>query len=234
MASYTRLPKSIPQSLRYKPKEEPSDLVKARTHDRKADKLRDDDDAPPHLQYLERWKALEHSVAKIKEMANKELAFKLAKEDLGPHELLGHLIASLPRARQERIFSDKRLGKLNVALSKRNPAGVIRDNEMLQDLGITHREFISAQRDMRFQMGLQAYKSGAALGLYFTILRAGCDPKVKKKLNYVRDKELLDLANEVLRDVTKHIVDEMQVQHDKFFEHGDRKQKWAPPRGKKV
>src|SRR5690606_36909248 len=59
MASYTRPPKSYPQSLRYKAKEEPSPLVKARTHDRKADKIKDDDEGRLHLEYLERYKALE-------------------------------------------------------------------------------------------------------------------------------------------------------------------------------
>jgi hypothetical protein len=235
MASYTRLPKTYPKSLKYVPKEEPGPLVKARTHERKAEKMRDDDDVAPHLEYLERWKALEQAIEKIKQGAKKEWAFKLAKDDMGPHELLGHLIASLPKARTDRIFKDERISELNLLLAKRQPRRLIDDNELLGDLGITfNKTFLTAKKDLKFGLGLQAYKAGQALGLYLLVVRAACDPKVRKDKNLVSDGAVLEVANGLLRDVTTHVVEEMQVQHDEFFRVGDRKEKWAPPHGRKV
>lgn len=234
MASYTRLPRSVPQSLRYKPKEEPSPLVKARTHERKAEKIRDDDEGRLHLEYLERFKALEHAVEKIKEGAKKEWAFRLAKEDMGPHELIGHLISSLPRPRQDRIYQDERIAQLNAVLAKRNPAKLIGDNELLQDLGITFQTFTTAKRDLKFQLGIQSYKSGQALGVFLVVVRAACDPKVKKTLNLVRDEESLTLAAGILRDVTTHVIQQMQLDHDEFYGVGDRQERWAPKGARKV
>lgn len=234
MASYTRLPKSYPQSLRYKPKEEPSPLVKARTHERKAEKIKDDEAGLPHAQYLERYRALEQAILKIKDGAKKEWAFRLAKDDMGPHELLGHLIASLPKARQDRIYADERIAQLNAVLAKRNPPKLIGDNELLQDLGITFQTFTTAKRDLKFQLGLQGYKSGQALGVFLVVVRAACDPKVKKTLNLVRDDESLALANGILRDVTTHVIEQMQLDHDEFYGVGDRKERWAPKGARKV
>jgi hypothetical protein len=234
MASYTRLPKSYPKSLKYAPKEEPSPLVKAKTHERKADELRDDDDAAPHLEYLERWLALEQAMEKAKELAKKEWAFRLAKEQLGPHEVLGHIIATLPKARTDRIFKDERISELNLLLAKRQPARIIGDNEMLQDEDVTFQKFLTAKKDLKFQLGLQAYKSGQAIGLYLLVVRAACDPKVKKVKNLVKDEDVLKVANGLLRDVTTHIVEEMQVQHDEFYKVGDRKERWAPKHGRKA
>lgn len=234
MASYTRLPKSYPQSLRYKAKEEPSPLVKARTHDRKADKIKDDDEGRLHLEYLERYKALEQAIEKIKAGAKKEWAFKLAKDDMGPHELLGHLISSLTKARQDMLYKDERIAELNAVLAKRNPPKLIGDNQMLQDLGITFQTFTTAKRDLKFQLGLQGYKSGQALGVFLVIVRAACDPKVKKTLNLVRDEESLTLATGILRDVATHVIEQMQIDHDEFYGVGERKERWAPKGAKKV
>lgn len=234
MASYTRLPRSVPESLRYKPKEPPSPLVKARTHERKAEKIRDDEEGRLHFEYLERFKALEHAVEPIKESARKEWASKLGKDDMGPHELLGHLIASLPKARQDRIYRDERIGALNAVLAKRNPAKLIGDNELLQDLGITFQTFTNAKRDLKFQLGIQGYKSGQALGVFLVVVRAACDPKVKKTLNLVRDEESLKLATGILRDVTTHVIEQMQLDHDSFYAVGKRKETWAPKGARKV
>src|SRR5688572_26893121 len=94
-----KLPQTTPESLKLK-KPEPSVLVKARTHESKAEKLRkqedeatresldplvrngkkDDDrpDAPkPHLEFLERWKVLEAALGPISEKAKKEYQAKL-------------------------------------------------------------------------------------------------------------------------------------------------------------
>jgi hypothetical protein len=234
MASYTRLPKSYPKSLRYTPKEEPSPLVKAKTHERKADEMRDDDTVAPHLEYLERWRALEQAMAKIEDKTRQELAFRLAKQDLGPHEILGHLIATLPKARTDRIWKDERISELNLLLAKRQPARLIGDNEMLQDLDVTFNKFLAAKKDLKFQLGLQAYKSGQALGLYLLVVRACCDPKVRKNKNLVKDEAVLEVACGLLRDVTTHVVEELQVQHDEFYKVGDRKERWAPKHGRKV
>lgn len=228
MTSYTRLPRTVPKSLRYAPKEEPSPLVKARTHERKAEKERDAEEGKLHLEYLERWRALEHAVGQIKDKAQKEWAYRLAEENMGPHELLGHLIASLPRARQDRIYADPRIADLNVVLQKRNPARLLGGNELLQDLGVNLAAFTAARRDLKFQLGLQGYKSAQALALYLFVIRAACDPKVKKELSLVRDEESLTLAAGVLRDVTTHILEQLQIEHDDFYGVGDRKQRWAP------
>ena len=234
MASYTRLPKSYPQSLKYAPKEPPSPLVKARTHDGKADALKKDDDAAPHLEFLERWSALEQAIEKAKDLAKKEWAFRLAKEDMGPHEIIGHVIATLPKPRTDRIFKDERIGELNLLLAKRQPARIIGDNEMLQDLDITFQKFVAAKKDLKFQLGLQAYKSGQAIALYLMVVRAACDPKVRKVKSLVKDLPVLEAANGLLRDVTTHIIEELQVKHDEFFKVGDRRESWAPKHGRKV
>jgi len=234
MASYTRLPKSYPQSLKYAPKAPPTPLVKARTHDGRADELKGDENAAPHLQFLERWLALEQMIEKSKELAKKEWAFRLAKEDMGPHEILGHVLASLPKARTDRIFKDERISELNLLLAKRQPARIIGDNEMLQDLDITFQKFLAAKKDLKFQLGLQVYKSAQAVALYLMVVRAAVDPKVRKVKSLVKDEPVIEAANGLLRDVTTHIIEELQVKHDQFFEVGERKQQWAPKHGKKV
>jgi hypothetical protein len=234
MASYTRLPKSYPQSLRFKPKEEPSPLVKARTHERKAEKIRDDDEGKLHLEFLERFKALEHAVDKIKEKAKKEYAIFLAQEDMGPHELIGHLIATLPKPRQVLLYKDERIADLNAVLAKRNPPRLIGENEMLKDLGVTFQTFTHAKRDLKFGLGLQGYRSGQALGVYLLVVRAACDPKVKKALSLVRDEETLVAANGILRDVATHVIHQMQLDHDEFYAVGQRKELGAPRHGRKI
>ena len=50
----TKLPHTVAESLRFKP-HEPSPLVKARTHEKKAEVLRDDDDASPLLLWIGDW-----------------------------------------------------------------------------------------------------------------------------------------------------------------------------------
>src|SRR5207248_6651489 len=79
-------------------------------------------------------------------------------------------------------------------------------------------------RDFKFQLGIQTYKSAQALAVYLTIVRAAADPKVRKNKNFVTDVDVLSLAGEILRDVTTHIIEEMQNAHDSFFAVGDRKQ----------
>jgi hypothetical protein len=228
-----KLPRTVPESLKIvKPDVGP--LVKARTHERKAEALRDegrraatkpeDHDAPrPHLEFLERWKALEHTVTPIADRARHEWKNKLAS-DPREHEVIGHLIASLPRPRLDSLFKHPNISALNVALGHRDLRKVIEDNELLQDLAIDWLTFLDAKRDLKFQLGIQTYKSAQALALYLTVVRAACDPKVKKTKNFVTDAEVLTLAGDLLRDVTTHIIEEMQAAHDSFFAVGDRKQ----------
>ena len=219
----TKLPHTVAESLRFKP-HEPSPLVKARTHEKKAEVLREDDDASPHLEYLERWRALEHAVATVEKSARHEYAGRLGVDDMKAHEVVGHLIASLPRPRLDSIFKDPRIAELNVALGHRDLHRLIEQNELLQDLGIAFRNFVDAKRDLKFQLGLQTYKSALALSLYLTVLRAGCDPKVKKQISLVKDAEILTLGSGILRDVTTHVIEHMQLAHNEFFTVGDRKQ----------
>jgi hypothetical protein len=238
MKFQSKLPRTFPESLKLKPKD-PGTLVKARTHERKAEELRDQardaareqekdaDEAPegprPHLEFLERWKALEHTVTPIAGRARHEWLGKLGTEPK-PHQVIGHLIASLPRPRLDSLFSDPRIATLNVALHKRRIQKIVESNELLQDLGITWKTFVEAKRDLKFQLGLQSYKSAQALACYLSVIRAACDPKVRKTHNLVTDGEVLQLAGDVLRDVTTHIIEEMQNAHDTFFSVGDRQQ----------
>ncbi len=246
-----KLPQSVAESLKLR-KPEPSVLVKARTHESKAEKLRQQDDeasreqlgpqkkqqqfvqgqkrdrsddqveAPkPHLEFLERWKVLEAVLGPISEKAKKEYAAKLG-EDPKPHQVLGHLLASLPRPRLDALMKDPRLPLLNVAFGHRPLQKIVADNELLQDLGVTWLTFVDAKRDLKFQLGIQSYKSAQAIALYLTVVRAAVDPKVRKTANFVTDVEVLDLAKDLLREVTTHVIDELQNAHDSFFAVGDR------------
>lgn len=238
----SKLPKTLPESFKYK-KPEPSPLVKAQVHHKKADKLRkadrearkeegEVDPTKPHLQFLERMKAMVAAMAPREELARKEFRGKLGKEDIGPHEIFGHVIATLPEARLKAILSMKEIGKLNALVLRpaRAIQKVIDDNEALQDLGISFRDFTAKRRDLKFGLGLQGYKSSQALGLYFVIIWKAADPKVRKGKNLVQDVEVLDLANQILREVATHIVEDMQVNKDKFLEVGNRR-KIAEARG---
>lgn len=241
-----KLPHTVPESLRIK-KPDPGPLVKARTHERKAEALRterktadlalakaeadkrkkgappiEDEGPRPHLEYLERWQALEHTVTPIEARARHEWHNRFGSEPR-EFEIIGHLIASLPRPRMDALFKDPHIAQLNVVFGHRDLKGVIDDNELLQDLGIDFPTFVSAKRDLKFQLGIQTYKSAQALALYLTVVRAAADPKVMKKKNFVTDREVLDGAGAILRDVTTHIIEEMQGAHDSFFAVGDRK-----------
>lgn len=241
-----KLPQTVPESLKLK-KPEPSVLVKARTHESKAEKLRHqdeeahreslapvkkgprgqvpDDDRPeapkPHLEFLERWKVLEAAIGPITEKAKKEYAAKLG-EDPKPHQVLGHMLAQLPRPRLDALMRDERLPALNVVFGHRPLQKVIADNELLQDLGVTWLVFVDAKRDLKFQLGIQSYKSAQAIALYLTVVRAAVEPKVRKTANFVTDVEVLDLAKGLLREVTTHVIAELQGAHDSFFAVGDR------------
>jgi hypothetical protein len=223
-----KLPKTVPDSLKIvKPDVGP--LVKARTHEKKAEALRDEgrkaeegEGPKPHLEFLERWKALEHTVTPIADRAKHEWTNRLGTEPR-EHEVIGHLIASLPRPRLDALFKHPQISALNVVLGHRDLRKVIEDNEILQDLGIDWQTFLDAKRDLKFQLGIQTYKSAQALSVYLTIIRASCDPKVKKTRNFVTDTEVLGPAGEILRDITTHIIEEMQNAHDSFFAVGDRR-----------
>ena len=220
---HSKLPHTVPKSLQLKP-HDPGPLVKARTHDRKAERLRQDDDAKANLEYLERWRALEHAVTTVEKKAQHEFAGLLGVDEVRPHEVVGHLIASLPRPRMDAIFRDPRIADLNVALGHRDLRNLIDHNELLQDIGIDWKTFLDAKRDLKFQLGIQTYRSAQAIAVYLTVIRAAADPKVKKRIALVRDEEVLALASGILRDVTTHVIDQMQEKHDVFFTVGDRKQ----------
>ncbi len=241
-----KLPQTVADSLKLK-KPEPSVLVKARTHESKAEKLREQEEtanreplgpakkqiglpkksdekpeAPrPHLEFLERWKVLEAALGPISEKANKEYKAKLGEEPK-PHQVLGHMLASLPRPRLDALMRDPRLPALNVVFGHRPLQKVVADNELLQDLGVTWLVFVDAKRDLKFQLNLQSYKSAQAIALYLTVIRAAVDPKVRKTANFVTDVEVLDLAKDLLREVTTHLIAELQGAHDSFFAVGDR------------
>ncbi len=234
MTRYTRLPKSLPQSLRYE-KPAPSPLVKARVHQKRAERLRDEekerakagetDPTKPHLQFLERMAALRAAQEPFREKTEREFLAHLAQDTVGPHEVLGHMLAKLPKAHLSRIMQDERIGKLNALILRpaRQVQKVIDDNERLQDLGITFRSFTQKRRDLKIHLGQQSYKSAQALALYFTIIESAADPKVRKKANWVQDTEVLGLANEILRDVATHIIEHMQSQKDRFLDVGKRR-----------
>jgi hypothetical protein len=240
-----KLPRTVPASLQIQ-QSQPSVLVKALTHESKAERLRDQaqeaelqrdrldrdkkpgstkehaEGPPPHLEYLERWRVLEVTVTPIEARARKEYRAKLGHDDMKGHEVLGHMFACLPRARLDAICQDERIRTLNVVLGHRPMAQVINDNEMLQDAGITHLRFIDAKRDLKFALGSNTYRSAQAIALYLSVVRAAVDPKVRKKANFVADVEVLALASGILRDLTTHVLQEMQSAHDTFFAVGDR------------
>ena len=99
---------------------------------------------------------------------------------------------------------------------------IVVENELLQDLGVDWPTFLEAKRDLKFQLGIQSYKSAQALACYLTIVRAAADPKVRKKQNLVTAHDVLTVATAILRDVTTHIIEEMQGAHDSFFSVGTR------------
>ncbi len=241
----SKLPQTVAESLKLK-KPEPSLLVKARTHESKAEKLRQQDEVAhreplgpqkkpnprekpekkvegpkPHLEYLERWKVLDAALGPISVKTQKEYVAKLGEEPK-THQVLGHLIGSLPRPRLDALMADPRLPLLNVALGHRPLQKIVADNELLQDLGIGWLTFVDAKRDLKFQLGIQSYKSAQAIALYLTVIRAAVDPKVRKTANLVTDVEVLDLAKDLLREVTTHLIQELQGAHDSFFAIGDR------------
>ncbi|MCP4502031.1 MAG: hypothetical protein GY822_18900 [Deltaproteobacteria bacterium] len=236
----TRLPRTIAESLKFKEKEH-SPLVKVRTHEKKAERLRKvekdatkkGDPTMPHLQYLERYKALEHLILPMQELTKKEFKGLLAKDEVGPHELLGHAISKLSDARMKAVMEDPRIGKLNVLLGRRPLARIVDDNESLEDIGIRFKDFVLKKRDLKFSLGRNSYKSAQALAMYFTIIRFAADPKAKKKSNLVKDEDVIGVANELFREVSAHLIEELQLKHDDFFEVGKRKEKAlsAMPRG---
>ncbi|HEY4222720.1 MAG TPA: hypothetical protein VGO62_15295 [Myxococcota bacterium] len=223
-----KLPHTVPKSLQIvKPDVGP--LVKARTHEKKAEALRDEakradegEGPKPAAEFLERWKALEFAVGPTEDRAKHEYRNKLGTEPK-EHEIIGHVIASLPRPRMDALFRHENIGKLNVVFGHRDLNKIVVDNELLQDLGIDWRTFVDAKRDFKFQLGIQTYKSAQALAVYLTVVRAAADVKVRKTRNFVTDVEVLGLAGDILRDVTTHIIEEMQSAHDTFFAVGDRK-----------
>ena len=223
-----KLPHTVPKSLQIV-KPDPGPLVKARTHEKKAEAIRDEakradegEGPRPHLEFLERWKALEFAVTPTEQRAKHEWKNKLGTEPR-EHEVIGHLIASLPRPRMDALFKHQNIPKLNVLFGHRDLKKIVDDNELLQDLGIDWQTFLDAKRDFKFQLGIQTYKSAQALALYLTVIRAAADPKVRKTKNFVTDEEVLALAGDLLRDVTTHIIEEMQNAHDSFFAVADRK-----------
>lgn len=220
--SHTRLPRTYPKSLTITPKEPPSALARARVHERKAERIRDDDEGKAHVEFLERWRALEACAEAHADKARRELAYRLGHDQPGPHEVVGHLIASLPAPRMKLLFENAAVPALNQALSKKNPAQMIGENELLQDQGIRHADFLRARQDLRFQLGLQSYKSSQALALYLFVVRAACDPKVRKKFALMKDAEAMEPAGALLREVVTHVVGHLQLNHDAFFAVGER------------
>lgn len=233
--THTRLPKTYPQSLRLRPKEPPSALAKARVHERKAERVRDDDEGKGFQEYLERFAALQACADDHTAKARRELAYRLGHDQPGPHEVVGHLIASLPAPRLKLLFQNDAISALNLILSKRMPPRLIGENELLDSLDITPQAFLSARKDLRFQLGLQGYKSAQAVALYLFVVRAAVDPKVKKQVSLVKDDEVLAPANTLLREVVTHVVEHLQITHDAFFQIGNRAlREKGLPRGPKA
>ena len=128
----------------------------------------------------------------------------------------------LRRERLNLIFKDGRIGELNRLLAKRTPVKLIERNEALAEQGIRHKDYLDAKRDLKFNLGLQAYKSSQALALFLTIVRYAADPKAKKHVSFVKDEEVLKAANGLMREIVTHVVEEMQLKYDDFFTVGDR------------
>ena len=213
-----------PQSMRFKPEEVPA-YIKARTHHLKANDI-----AEPHLAFLERWRGFEYLYREVAPLTQKHDAFVFATE-AGEADVICACLAQLSRPRIDAILALPDIGDLNVIVSRHNNQALIAQNELLQDLKITVGEWLNARKDLRFALKANTIKGLHAIAVLLLIVRAACDPKVKKTDSLVKEAPALEPANRLLRDCVVHLFEHFQKRHDEFFTPSFRQ---PPPTGRKV
>ena len=98
-------------------------------------------------------------------------------------------------------------------------------NQALKKAGMDWNRFMSAKKDLRFQLGHNNYRSAIALVFYLHTVRMSCDPDVKKDQNFVSDEPVLTAANAILDYVAESIITHHRLSVDEFW--------GAPHRGSK-
>lgn len=196
--------------MRYTP-EEVAPFVKAKTHHKKADNI-----DQPHLAFLERWKGFEFLFRDVAPKTEKHDAYIFAREATEA-DFIAACLGQMSRPRLHAILGLTEIGDLNAVLSRRNAQRLIAQNHMLQDLGVTVQEWLTAKKDLRFAMKAKPFKGLKAIATELLIVRAACDPKVRKVDSLVKDLEALEFANLVLRDCMTHLIEHFQKAHDSFF-----------------
>jgi hypothetical protein len=197
--------------------------VKAKTHYAQADELEQ-----PHLVYLERWRGFEILYREVAPKASKHDAFVFAR-DAGELDFAAACLAQLSRPRVDAILRSTDIGELNVLLSRKNMAALVGQNQLLEELGVDMQVWLSARKDLRFALKANTVKGLRAIATMLLIVRAACDPKVKKTGNLVKDEAVLAPANRLLKDCLQQLVEHFQKEHDAFF-----KPDFRMPQGRKV
>jgi len=213
-----------PQSMRFKPEEVPA-YIKAKTHHLKANEIKE-----PYLTFLERWRGFEYLYREVAPLTQKHDAFVFATE-AGEADVICACLAQLSRPRIDHILALPDIGDLNVIVSRHNNQALIGQNELLQDYKITVGEWLNARKDLRFSLKANTIKGLHAISVLLLIVRAACDPKVKKTDNLVKEPAALEPANRLLRDCVVHLIEHFQRGHDEFFKPSFRQ---PPPTGRKV
>jgi len=211
-----------PKSLQYTP-EEVAPFVKARTHFNKAN-----EHDQPHSAYLERWRGFEILYREVAPKAKKHDAFVFARE-AGEVDIVTACLCQLSRPRVDAILGSSDIPDINVLLSRKNMQALIGENHLLEELGVTPQTWLEARKDLRFALKANTIKGLRAVATLLLIVRAACDPKVKKTDNLVKDAALLEPANQLLKDCLKQLVEHFQKSHDEFF-----KPEFRVPQGRKV
>ncbi len=187
-------------------------FIKAKTHHGKAAEL----DAP-HAVFLERYLGLEFLFRDVAPQAQKHDAFVFARE-ASEADVLTACLAQLSRPRIDAILRLEAIPALNVVLSRKNMQTLIGRNELLQDLGLGVPDWLNARKDLRFALKSNTQKALKAVATLLLIVRAGCDPKVKKQDSLVKDIAVLEPANALLKDCVIQLIEHYQKAADRFHQ----------------
>lgn len=203
-------PYTPPQSLRFVAEEIPA-FIKARSHHNKADSL------PQAYQvFLERWQGFQFLYQEVAPQARKHDR-AVFKREAGEPEILTACLSQLSRPRLDQILGSPAIPELNVRLSQLNTHSLFADNHMLEDLGVDTAMWQLARKDLRFALKSNTQKGLHAIAVMLLMVRASCDPKVKKRLSLVKDEQALKPANALLKDCVVHLVEHFGKAADEFF-----------------
>ncbi|MBI5498073.1 MAG: hypothetical protein HY904_23930 [Deltaproteobacteria bacterium] len=223
-----------PKSLQYKPEEIPA-AVQARVHLQRADEVKQ-----PHFRYLELWKGFEAMYREEDKSSNKLLANRQGGRAAGELDLIAALLTSLSRPRAEQLLAHAELPNLLGALARKNLKRLIGENDLMRDLGMTEGEFHHAKKDLQFNLKANYWKATEALARLLFVVRAACDPTVRKTDNLVSDEPTLKSATEILKFALRTLTDQMGEEQGTFMGVGKRtevaegERKRALQRGRKA